>query len=70
MSLVSTIRPQISPPNDAGTLHFHEWIGDGWAILFFAPEGFYAGVYHRTRLHGGTCTSNSQKRNCKSSGSA
>jgi hypothetical protein len=23
---------QTSPRNDAGLLHFHEWIGKGWAI--------------------------------------
>ena len=32
--------PDFSVESTEGTLHFHEWIGDKWAILFSHPKDF------------------------------
>ena len=32
--------PELHRPDHAGTIDFHEWIGDGWAILFSHPKDF------------------------------
>lgn len=38
--------PDFTAETTEGTLNFHQWIGDGWAILFFPPQGFHPGVHH------------------------
>src|SRR3990167_2958775 len=41
MSLrINAVAPNFTAETTQGTVHFHEWIGDGWAILFSHPKDF------------------------------
>jgi alkyl hydroperoxide reductase subunit AhpC len=41
MSLrINDIAPNFTAKTTQGTLDFHQWIGDGWAILFSHPKDF------------------------------
>ena len=65
MSLrINDIAPNFSAKTTQGVIDFHQWIGDGWAILFSHPKdftpvcttelGYMAGIEHEFT-----------KRNCK-----
>src|SRR5512138_1112219 len=41
MSLrINDVAPDFTAESTEGTIHFHQWIGDGWAILFSHPKDF------------------------------
>ena len=41
MSLrINDVAPDFTAETTHGTLHFHEWIGDNWAVLFSHPKDF------------------------------
>jgi thioredoxin-dependent peroxiredoxin len=49
MSLrINDVAPDFMAETMQGKIHFHDWIGDGYAVLFSRPKDFTAASGPRT----------------------
>jgi alkyl hydroperoxide reductase subunit AhpC len=37
---INEVAPDFEAETTEGTIHFHDWIGDGWAVMFSHPRDF------------------------------
>ena len=46
------LAPNFEQDSTAGTLNFHEYLGDSWGVFILTPQRLYARVHHRAGHHG------------------
>ena len=61
---INDTAPDFTAETTQGTLHFHDWIGNGWAILFSHPKDFTPICTTELGYMAGL-TGEFDKRNCK-----
>ncbi len=61
---INSEAPDFTAETTEGTIHFHEWIGDGWAMLFSHPKDFTPVCTTELGYLAGL-KSEFEKRNCK-----
>ncbi len=61
---INSEAPDFTAETTEGTINFHEWIGDGWAVLFSHPKDFTPVCTTELGYMAGL-QSEFQKRNCK-----
>ena len=49
---IDELAPDFEAETTQGTVRFHDWIGDSWAVLFSHPTQLHPGLHYRTRLPG------------------
>lgn len=62
--LINEIAPDFTAETTQGTIRFHEWIGNGWAVLFSHPKNFTPVCTTELGTMAGL-QSEFEKRNCK-----
>ncbi len=61
---INSEAPDFTAETTEGTINFHEWIGDGWAVLFSHPKDFTPVCTTELGYMAGL-SSEFEKRNCK-----
>jgi alkyl hydroperoxide reductase subunit AhpC len=61
---INSEAPDFTAETTQGTINFHEWIGDGWAVLFSHPKDFTP-VCTTELGYMASLQSEFEKRNCK-----
>ncbi len=61
---INSEAPNFTTETTAGTINFHDWIGDGWAVLFSHPKDFTPICTTELGYMAGL-QSEFEKRNCK-----